>query len=133
MPVAESAKQKDADVQSLLRLDAEAEVERIADFLRTQLGEVLERRGLVIAMSGGVDSSVCAALAVRAVGPKRVFGLMMPEQDSDPRSRELAIELADQLGIKYEVEDIAPILEAAGCYRRRDDAIRRAVPEYGEG
>ena len=133
MPVAESAKQKDADVQSLLRLDAETEVERIADFLRTQLGEVLERRGLVIAMSGGVDSSVCAALAVRAVGPKRVFGLMMPEHDSDPRSRELAIELADQLGIKYEVEDIAPILEAAGCYRRRDDAIRRAVPQYGEG
>jgi NAD+ synthase len=133
MPVAQSAKQKDADVQSLLRLDAEAEVERISEFLRTQLGEVLERRGLVIAMSGGVDSSVCAALAVRAVGPKRVFGLMMPEQDSDPRSRELAIELAEQLGIKYEVEDIAPILAAAGCYRRRDDAIRRAVPEYGDG
>jgi NAD+ synthase len=120
-------------VRDLLRLDAAAEVERIADFLRAQLGEVLQRRGLVIAMSGGVDSSVCAALAVRAVGPKRVFGLFMPERDSDPLSLQLARGLAEQLGIAWHCEDIAPILEAAHCYRRRDDAIRRVVPEYGDG
>lgn len=133
MPVVQTAKQKVKDVRGLLRLDAAAEVERISEFLRTQLGEVLQRRGLVIAMSGGVDSSVCAALAAHAVGPRRVFGLLMPERDSDPLSRELAIELAEQLGISYETQDIAPTLEAAGCYRRRDDAIRRVVPEYGEG
>jgi NAD+ synthase len=123
----------DSNVRDLLRLDAAAEVERIAEFLRTQLGEVLQRRGFVIAMSGGVDSSVCAALAVRAVGSKRVFGLFMPERDSDPLSLQLARGLAEQLGIDWHCEDIAPILEAAHCYRRRDDAIRRVVPEYGEG
>ncbi|HET9440577.1 MAG TPA: NAD(+) synthase [Longimicrobiales bacterium] len=126
-------KQKKPDTRSILQIDAAAEVERIAEFLRTQLGEVLHRRGLVIAMSGGIDSSVCAALAVQAVGPKRVFGLFMPERDSDPLSLQLATQLAEQLGIAYEKQDIAPILEAAGCYRRRDDAIRRVVPEYGEG
>ncbi|HEY0674467.1 MAG TPA: NAD(+) synthase [Longimicrobiales bacterium] len=126
-------KQKKPDTRSILQIDAAAEVERIADFLRTQLGEVLHRRGLVIAMSGGIDSSVCAALAVQAVGPKRVFGLFMPERDSDPLSLQLATQLAEQLGIAYEKQDIAPVLEAAGCYRRRDDAIRRVVPEYGEG
>jgi NAD+ synthase len=120
-------------VRNLLQLDAPAEVERIAEFLRTQLGEVLHRRGFVIAMSGGVDSSVCAALAARAVGPKRVFGLFMPERDSDPLSLQLARGLAEQLGIAWQCEDIAPILEAALCYKRRDDAIRRVVPEYGEG
>jgi NAD+ synthase len=133
MPVAGTVKQKKLDPRALLQIDAAAEVERISDFLRTQLGERLHRRGLVIAMSGGIDSSVCAALAVHALGPKRVFGLFMPERDSDPISLQLATQLAEQLGISYVKEDIAPILEAAGCYQRRDDAIRRVVPEYGEG
>jgi NAD+ synthase len=133
MPAAGTVKQKKQDTRAFLQLDAAAEVERISEFLRTQLGEVLHRRGLVIAMSGGIDSSACAALAVAAVGPKRVFGLFMPERDSDPISLKLAKQLADQLGISYETQDIAPILEAAGCYKRRDDAIRRVVPEYGEG
>ncbi len=84
-------------------------------------------------MSSGVDSSVCAGLAVRAVGPERVFGLFLPERDSDPQSLEIAKEWADSLGIQSLAEDIAPILEAAGCYHRRDEAIRRAVPEYGPG
>jgi NAD+ synthase len=116
-----------------LRLDAEAAVEQIVGALRTQLGEVLHRRGLVVGMSGGLDSSVCAALGARAVGPRRVFALFMPERDSDPLSLELARNLAEQLGISWEIEDIAPALEALGCYRRRDDAIRRVVPEYGPG
>jgi NAD+ synthase len=116
-----------------LTLDAPATVQRVAAALRMQLGEHLKRRGLVVAMSGGVDSSVAAGLAVAAVGPKRVLGLFMPERDSDERSLELAREWADGLGIEYEIEDIAPTLEAIGCYRRRDEAIRRVVPDYGPG
>jgi NAD+ synthase len=81
-------------------------------------------------MSSGVDSSVCAALAVRAVGPDRVFGIFMPERESDPASLRIATQLAEQLGIAHTTEDIAPILEAAGCYRRRNDAIRRVIPEF---
>jgi NAD+ synthase len=84
-------------------------------------------------MSGGVDSSVCAALAVRALAPGRVMGLSMPERDSDPASLELAAAWARALGIEFTVEDITPILDACGCYRRRDDAIRQLVPEFGEG
>jgi NAD+ synthase len=116
-----------------LHIEAAAEVERICRALRSQLSETLKRRGLVVGMSGGVDSSVCAALAVRAVGPKRVFALFMPERDSDPASLELASSWASELGIDAVVEDITPLLEGAGCYRRRDEAIRRVVPEFGEG
>jgi len=81
-------------------------------------------------MSGGIDSSVCAALAVRAVGPARVFGLMMPEQESDGKSLDLAARWADELGIAYAVEDITPMLAAVGCYQRRNAAIRRVMPEF---
>jgi len=100
--------------------------------LRAQLASTLKRRGLVVGMSGGVDSSVCAALAVEAVGPKRVFGLFMPERESDPESLRVAMSFAEQLGIQHTTEDIAPILEGAGCYRRRNEAIRSVVPEFAD-
>jgi NAD+ synthase len=84
-------------------------------------------------MSGGVDSSVCAALCVRALGPQKVLGLFMPEADSDPESLRLGRLVAESLGIQGVVEDIAPILEAAGCYRRRDECIQKVFPDYGPG
>jgi len=116
-----------------LRIDPDRETSRIATALRDHLGSVLGRRGLVVAMSGGIDSSVCAGLAVRAVGPSRVLGLMLPERESDPVSLRLARTWADALGIEHIVEDIAPTLEACGCYQRRDAAIARVVPDYGPG
>ena len=116
-----------------LRLDLEQVTGQITGVLRRQVGEVLQRSGLVVAMSGGVDSSVCAALAAAAVGPRRVLGLGLPERESDGQSLDLAREWATQLGIEFVVEDISSILDACGCYARRDAAIRRLVPEYGEG
>ena len=116
----------------VLAIDAEAQASRIAERLAAIVGRDLRRRGLVIALSGGVDSSVCAALAVRAVGPGKVFGLMLPERDSSPQSLTRAKLVAAQFGIAHEVEDIAPALEALGCYRRRDEAIRAVFPDYGE-
>jgi len=123
---------KQSQAEEWLRIDARAEVEAVAQRLRSHLGD-LKRRGFVVAMSGGVDSSVAVGLAVAAVGPQRVFGLFMPERDSDPRSLELGKEWATKLGIESTVEDIAPVLEAIGCYQRRDDAIRRVVPEFAAG
>lgn len=115
-----------------LRLDPDQEITRIADGLRRAIAEDLHRAGAVIALSGGIDSSVCAALAVRAIGARHVIGLALPERESDPRSLALAQELATALGIAFEVEDLTPLLDAAGCYRRRDEPIRRHLP-YGPG
>ncbi|HYD52310.1 MAG TPA: NAD(+) synthase [Gemmatimonadaceae bacterium] len=120
-------------VSPSLWLDPAEATEKIVATMREQLATVFKRKGFVVAMSSGVDSSVCAALAVRAVGPKHVFGLFLPERDSDPTSYEIAKGLADQLGIESLKVDIAPVLEAAGCYQWRDDAIRTVVPEYGDG
>jgi NAD+ synthase len=117
----------------VLGLDYAAEVTRISARLREILRDELHRRGLVVAISGGIDSSVCAALSVQALGHKKVLGLLLPERDSSPESLQRGRAVADHLGIGYEVQDIAPTLEAIGCYRWRDEAIRSVVPEYTDG
>src|SRR6266571_1021801 len=116
-----------------LELDAAVETRRIAAMLRVQVGETLRRGGIVVAMSGGVDSSVCAALAVEAVGPGHVLGLGLPERESDAQSLALARDWAGRLAIELVVEDVTATLEACGCYERRDAAVRRLVPDYGPG
>jgi NAD+ synthase len=118
---------------SVLEIDCAAETARIAARLMEIVGRVLRRRGVVVAVSGGIDSSVCAALAARAFGRERVFALLLPEHDSSSDSTRLGRMVAEHLGLEYRVEDIAPALEAIGCYRWRDEAIRRLFPAYGEG
>jgi NAD+ synthase len=117
----------------VLQLDAAAEADRIARWMVDTLATRLHRRGLVVAISGGIDSSVCAALAVRAVGAGKVYGLLLPERDSSSFSTERGRLLATHLGIAHEAFDIAPALEALGCYRQRDEAIRRVFADYGPG
>ncbi|TRW92066.1 NAD(+) synthase [Candidatus Methylobacter oryzae] len=113
-----------------LKLDEAAETTKITERIRELLRSHLHRRGLIVAISGGIDSAVCAALAVRAVGQERVFGLLLPERDSASESSIRGRLVADQLGIAYEEFDIAPVLEALGCYDWRDDAIRAVFPTY---
>ena len=121
-----------ATASPVFALDCESEARRIGSWLRAQVVE-MHRRGLVLGLSGGVDSAVCAALAVRAVGAGKVHALLMPERDSSSTSLERGREVARRLGIGHTVEDLTRTLEAVGCYRRRDEAIRAVFPAYGEG
>jgi NAD+ synthase len=116
-----------------LRLDAAAVTNEITAAIRAQVLRTLRKRGVVLGLSGGIDSSVTAALCARALGPDKVFAVLMPEKDSDPDSLRLGRLMVDALGIPSVVEEIAPILAAAGCYRRRDEFIRRLVPAFGPG
>ena len=113
-----------------LRLDCSAAVDRVTEVIRKTL-TTFRRRGLVVALSGGIDSSVTAALCVRAVGAARVFGVHMPERDSAADTLQLSQSVSDRFGFDSVVEDITPLLEAIGCYRRQEQAIRLAIPEYG--
>lgn len=115
-----------------LRIDEGAEAERIAEEIRSYMRRV-RRKGAVVAVSGGIDSSVVAALCVHALGPERVFALQMPEAESADETLDISSELIRWLGVDSTYENISPMLEAFGCYRRRDDAIRRVFPEYGQG
>lgn len=117
----------------LLQIDAAREVERLTASIRDLVFKQFRRKGAVVGLSGGIDSSVVAALCARALGRERVLGLFMPESESAGESLTLGRMLTQSLGIRSVLEDITPILAGAGCYRRRDDAIGKMVPEYGEG
>ncbi|HXN95598.1 MAG TPA: NAD(+) synthase [Candidatus Acidoferrales bacterium] len=117
----------------VLNIDAAAVSAGIENEIRGIVLQRLNRKGVVVALSGGIDSSVVAALCLQALGTARVLGLMLPEADSSPDSLRLANLLAQSLGIRTHVEDIAGILTAAGCYQRRDEAIRKVIPQYTEG
>jgi NAD+ synthase len=117
----------------VLSIDAAAVSASIENEIRDIVLQRLNRKGVIVAISGGIDSSVVAALCLKALGSARVLGLMLPEADSSPDSLHFANLLAQSLGLRTQVEDIAAILTAAGCYQRRDDAIRKVIPQYTEG
>ncbi|MGB8931510.1 MAG: NAD(+) synthase [Anaeromyxobacteraceae bacterium] len=116
----------------VLAIDPAAVSSEVEESIRGQVLGKLRRRGAVVGMSGGIDSSVVAALCARALGPDRVFGLLMPERDTSDEALRLGRMVAEQFGIDYAVENIAPALMGVGCYARQLEAIRSAVPEYAE-
>lgn len=119
--------------KDLLKLDAEQEVAKITKQLRNLMKATIKRRGIVLGLSGGIDSSVTCGLCVKAFGPKKVFGLHMPERHSSDETLSLSTSVSDCFGIDSTHENISGILEAVGFYRRYDDAVRSVIPDYGEG
>lgn len=114
----------------ILLENVEAVVTNIIEQMREDVLQRFKRNGAVIGISGGIDSSVCFALAARAFGPEKVLGVMLPEKDSSPDSEMLARELAAKFGVKAIKEEITGALSGFGCYERRDEAVKRVFPEY---
>ena len=124
---------KPAVSPDLLRIDAAGEAERIAAAIREIVFRQLKRGGVVVGVSGGIESSVVAFLCARALGKERVLAVFTPEAESSPDRLRLGRLVAEALGVRSAVEDITPILRAAQCYERRDKTVRRAAPEYRDG
>ncbi len=116
--------------RAALEIDAEQVTAQIVHDLREVVHGELRRRGGVVAVSGGIDSAVVVALCARALGPEAVLAVLMPERDSAGDTLALSRLVADSVGVPSLVEEISEPLEAIGCYRRRDEAIRAALPEY---
>ena len=119
--------------KQVLEIDAATVAAQIEQALKTQVLTTLRRKGVVVGLSGGIDSSVVTSLAARAFGPDRVLVLLMPERDSASESAALGRLLANALGVPTLLEELHAILAAAGCYRRQDEAIRSVFPEYRDG
>ncbi len=118
--------------RNILRIDCRNEVEHICSFIKQQT-IAMKREGIVIGLSGGIDSALSAALSVKALGVEKVFGLILPEKESNPISSKYAKKQAEKLGIKTETIDITPMLKEFGTYEKRDKVIREIFPEYDSG
>lgn len=115
-----------------IKINPESEIEKIVSFLKSELINKLRKKGIVVGLSGGVDSSVVLALCTKALGNKKVIALMLPEKDSSPDSLRLAKIVSDKLNVSYFVENITESLKALGCYSRRDEAVKKIFPEYND-
>lgn len=118
--------------KDILRIEPEKEVDKICNKLRSLLSKKFKRRGYVVGLSGGIDSSVTAALAAKSIGPERVLALLMPERHSSEDTLDLSSSVADHFSIPYVHEDITEILKAVGFYRRYNDAVSEVIPQYGK-
>lgn len=110
--------------------DIDKVVNDIISKLKNDISFQLKRKGAIVGISGGIDSSVTLALAVKALGAENVLGIMMPEKDSSGDSKMLALKLAEKFGVQTIEEDITKALDGFGCYERRDEAVARVFPEY---
>ncbi|MFC2061058.1 NAD(+) synthase [Elusimicrobiota bacterium] len=118
--------------KDILKIDSKVESERVSSLIEKQVAE-MKLDGVVVGISGGIDSALSAALSVRALGKEKVFGLILPEKESSPCSARYAEKFAQELGIGYETVDITQALESLGAYQKRDDTIRSIFPEYNSG
>ena len=96
----------------------------LVKFLRSEAGKFGFSRA-VLGISGGVDSSVSAALAARAFGPKNVLGVILPYRTSNPESEADALRVADRLGIERRKVEITPMVDGYCTENRVEDRIRR--------
>ena len=119
--------------KNILDIDCDAQAKRISDFMKKTVLKDYRRRGVVVGLSGGIDSALTAALSVKTFGKERVLGLILPEKESSSESEVLARELANQLGIKTETVLITPILESLGVYQRREALVKKYFQNFEEG
>jgi len=115
--------------KDVLKIDCEAEIDRISEFISEQL-QSMRRDGAVIGISGGVDSALASELLIRALGQEKVFGLILPEKESNIVSKVFATKQAQKLGIETETVDITPALDGLDTYNKRDGFVKEVFPEY---
>ncbi|UCD13533.1 MAG: NAD(+) synthase [Thermoplasmatales archaeon] len=115
--------------KDILRIDCKSEAERICSFIQQQM-IAMKRDGVVIGLSGGIDSAFSAALCVKALGKEKVLALILPEKESNPISTQYAQKQAEKLGIETETIDITSTLEGFGTYKKRDKVVQEIFSEY---
>lgn len=117
----------------VLKIDPAQELEKLSKFIVEQVKVVFRRKGVIVGLSGGIDSAFIAAVAVHAIGKERVVGLVLPETESNPISSEYAIKHAQALGIEHRQINITPTVDSVVHYKWRDEFMRKLIPDYKPG
>ena len=116
--------------KDIIRSNPEYETDLVRDFLSAQVKGVPKRDGIIVGVSGGVDSAVVASLAVRAVGKENVLGLILPEKESNPISAEYAVKVINSLGIEHIKVELTESVASFDAYKNRDKVIKEIFPDY---
>ena len=116
--------------ENVLQIDPAQETGSVVDFVADEVHSVFRRNGIIVGISGGVDSAVMAAIAVQALGKDNVLGLILPEKESSPLSQQYAARHAESLGIEYRTIDITTTVDSVFPYAKRDKFIKEIVPGY---
>lgn len=119
--------------RDILRINPEEELEKLSNFIVKQLNVVFRRKGVIVGLSGGIDSAMLAATSVHALGKERVFGLILPETESNPISSDYALKYARVLGIGHRQVDITSTINSVVQYKWRDEFMQKLIPEYKPG
>lgn len=105
-------------------------INSIENFVKDEISKKFQRQGVVIGISGGIDSAVMAAICAKSIEPKQVLGLIMPEKESDPTSQILAQRLAEKFQIQTKVIDITSILESFEVYKIKEQIVMEKFPDF---
>lgn len=117
------------NIKNEMLRDSAVLMKKLPQFIKENVHD-FKKEGIVIGVSGGIDSALVAALSVEALGAERVFGLILPEKESSPSSRELGIDLCNKLNIRYQEVPITPMVESFGVYAGKEALIREVFPQY---
>ena len=117
----------------ILKIDPEVELKKLSRFIVEHVNTIFRRKGVIVGLSGGIDSACMASIAVHAMGKEKVTGLILPEKESNPVSSKYAITHAKELEIEYREIDVSPTVDSVVQYSWRDEFIQKLIPEFEPG
>ena len=121
------------EISELIKIkNIENKINEITNFIKNEVFEIYQKKGVVIGLSGGIDSAITAALCTKSIGSEKILGLILPEKESDVNSKNLALQIAEKYNIKTKSIDITNILESFGVYENKEKIVKEKFPNYNE-
>lgn len=121
------------EISELIKIEnIENTISEITNFIKNEIFEIYQKKGVVIGLSGGIDSAITAALCTKSIGSEKILGLILPEKESDANSKNLALQIAEKYNIDTETIDITNILESFGVYENKEKIVKQKFPNYNE-